>query len=119
MHYTLALINRYHIYIWYSNIKDLNVVLNAEMVRKARSHNKVQSVSSQDTQNYHSAQDIADVFLNLYYECLKDFPEDMHKFYKEGSTVSIPVDDGSIQSMTTIKVRNYTRITSNQILLIC
>ena len=119
MHYTLALINLYHIYIWYSNIKDLNVVLNAEMVRKARSHNKVQSVSSKNTQNVHTAQNIADAFLSQYYKFLNDSPEEMHKFYKEESTLAIPVEDGSIRSVTTIKVPNYSRITCNQILLIC
>ncbi|PWA98653.1 Nuclear transport factor 2 [Artemisia annua] len=73
------------------------------MVRKARSHNKVQPVSSQDTQNDYSAQDIADTFLSQYYNFLCDFPEEMHKFYKEESTLTIPVEDGSIRSVTTIK----------------
>nr|GEX66732.1 hypothetical protein [Tanacetum cinerariifolium] len=85
------------------NIKDLDLVLYAEMVRKARSHKKVQSVSSQDAQNELSAQDIADAFLSQYYKYLHEIPEEMHKFYKEESTLSIPIDDGSIRSVTTIQ----------------
>ena len=79
------------------------------MGRRARSHNKVESVSSQDTQNDHSgdpptAQDIAKAFVSQYYKYFHDFPEEMHKFYKEQSTMTVPSDDGSIRSVTTIKV---------------
>ncbi|GJZ32251.1 hypothetical protein Tco_0577687, partial [Tanacetum coccineum] len=35
----------------------------------------------------------------------------MHKFYKEESTLSIPIDDGSIRSVTTIKITKASSLT--------
>lgn len=53
----------------------------------------------------HSAQEIADAFVEKYYDVLRQFPEKTFKFYTGKSVMSRPTGvDGSLRSVRTVKV---------------
>lgn len=64
---------------------------------------------AQDTTAEHlllPAQVVADSFVKHYYQTLHTSPEQVHKYYKDDSILGRPGSEGTMSSVTTIKVNS-------------